>query len=245
MHFVVSFLLCVLSVCSLSARAEEKCGAEVKLLLRPSEVRSAVRSFKAGRSVKGEVYFFDTPSLDLLLQGIIVRVRHGTTNDLTVKMRSSTDKEIRGVSAGNAGFKCEFDWTEATVVRSYSIRTQLNSAVPQNGEEMFAVLSSAQKDLLEQVHTLINWKRIKRIADIKSTGWEIYSQPPFQKLMLELWEWPTGSVFELSTKVKDDSARTAYAELQHLAAGKNLSPLAKQTSKTAVALGDIAHVMVH
>lgn len=241
---VVRLLLCVLLLCILRARAEEKCGAEVKLLLLPSEVRSAVRSFHAGRDVRGEVYFFDTPTLDLWSRGIIVRVRRGITADLTVKVRPSNDKEIQGVSAPNARFKCELDLTGGTAVRSHSIQIKFNGAVPQNGREVSEMLSSAQKDLIDQVRSSVDWNRVRRIAEIKSTDWEIDNQPPFPKLMLELWKWPTGTVLELSTKVAYDAANTAYSDLQRLAAEKKLSPSSKQTSKTTLALGDIAHVPV-
>ena len=192
--------------------------------------------------MRGEVYFFDTPTLDLWSRGIIVRVRRGITADLTVKVRPSNDKEIQGVSGPNTGFKCELDLTGGTAVPSHSIQIKFNVAVPLNGREVFEMLSSAQKDLIDQVHSSIDWNRVRRIAEIKSTDWKIYDQPPFPKLVLEFWEWPTGSVLELSAKVPYDAATTAYSGLQRLAAEKKLSPSSKQTAKTTLALGDIAHL---
>lgn len=220
------------------------CGAEAKLLLLPSEVGSAVRSFHAEKGVRGEVYFFDTAALELLLQGIIVRVRRGATTDLTVKLRPSADKAIRSVSGHNAKLKCELDLTDGTAVRSYSIQTKFNAALPENGREVLALLNTAQKELLEQVHTSIDWSQVKRIAEIQSTDWPIYNQPPFRKLVLELWEWPTDSVLELSTKVAQHDALTAYTELQRLVVEKGLSPNGKQSPKTALALEEMTHVNV-
>jgi hypothetical protein len=217
----------------------------VKLLLLPSQVQSALKSLDAEEGVAGEVYFFDTPTLELFSQGIIVRIRRGATTDLTVKLRPSADKEIHSASGHNAKFKCELDLTGDTAVRSYSIQTKLNAAPPESGKEVFALLNSAQKDLLDQAHTLIDWSQVKRIAEIKSTTWPIYNQLGFTKLVLELWEWPTGSVFELSTKVPLHAAPTAYAFLQRLASTKGLSRNSEQAPKTALALEQITHVTAH
>jgi len=242
--FALRSLVCVLWLCRLSALAQKECGTEVKLLLLPSQAQSAVRSFHAGKSVRGEVYFFDTPTLELLSQGIIVRVRKGATSDLTVKLRPSPDKEIRSVSGRHAKVKCELDLTGGTAIRSYSIQSQLNAAVPESGKEILAMLNTAQKNLLVQVHSAIDWTQVKRVAEIKSTDWPIYSQPKFPKLVMELWEWPTGSIFELSTKVSHDTSPTAYTDLQRLAAAKGLSLSSQQKSKTTLVLEELAHVTV-
>ena len=49
------------------------------------------------------------------------------------------------------------------------------------------------------------------------------SQPHFRKLALELWEWPAGSILELSAKVGAGAGQSNYAELQRLVSMKNLS----------------------
>ena len=238
------YLICFLWLCSAGAAAQEKCRAEVKLLLLPSQAQSAAKSLQAGKGVAGEVYFFDTPTLALLSQGIIVRVRRRATTDLTVKLRPSPEKEIRNVSGHHAKFKCEWDMTGGTAVRSYSVQSQLGAAPPESGKEILAMLNTAQKDLLAQVSGAIDWGQIKRIAEIKSTDWLIYNQPMFPKLVMELWEWPTGSVLELSTKVWYDSAPAADAGLQRLAAAKGLSLSSQQKSKTTLALEELVHVTV-
>ena len=66
--------------------------------------RSCFRRQKASRRLRnlrpqgkatGHVYFFDTNARDLLSQGVIVRLRQGVDNDLTVKLRPP---EGRGLS---------------------------------------------------------------------------------------------------------------------------------------------------
>ena len=233
-------MLCVGAV----SQAQEKCGAEVKLLLVASETQTALTSLNAGKKTTGQVYFFDTNSLDLLSQGVIVRLRQGTAADLTVKLRLPTERKTLAKPGSNNRYKCEDDVIGGVPVRSYSMQTKFTGSLPLTGREVLELLSPAQQQLLEQTHVSIDWSRVTRIADIKSTEWQIKAQPPFPKLALELWEWPTGEVLELSTKVGVDAAPSTYTQLEHLVATKGLS-LSSQKSKTALALENIAHTAVH
>ena len=45
------------------------CSEEVKLLLSPQQVQSAITALKARQETHGRVYFYDTPALDLLSKG--------------------------------------------------------------------------------------------------------------------------------------------------------------------------------
>src|SRR5271167_535857 len=67
--------------------AEEKCSVEVKLLLSPPTTQTVIASLGFENETTGRVYLFDTDALDLSMQGVIVRVRQGAKNDLTVKVR--------------------------------------------------------------------------------------------------------------------------------------------------------------
>ena len=89
-------MLCVGRV----SQVPQQCGAEVKLLLVASETQSAVTALSAGKKTTGQVHFFDTSSLNLLSQGEIVRLGQGTTADLTVKLRSPSEKKIIDYPAG-------------------------------------------------------------------------------------------------------------------------------------------------
>jgi hypothetical protein len=81
-------LLCACSVVCLIvvSQAEEQCGTEIKILLLPAGLHSA-RSFNAGKGAIGSVYFYDTNALELLSQGVILRLRTGAISDITVKLR--------------------------------------------------------------------------------------------------------------------------------------------------------------
>src|SRR5208283_4189978 len=111
--------------------------------------------------------------------------------------------------------------------------------LPMAGGEVLSLLSPGQKQLLQEAHVSIDWTRVKRIADIQSTTWQVKSQPNFKKFVLELWEWPTGSVLELSSKVAAEAGPSALTELQRLASMKSLSLDSHRGPKTAAALQDI------
>ena len=74
-----TLLLCANLLLVSASRAQERCGVEVKLLLSPTETQIAIASLNLGKETTDRIYFFDTSSLDLLSQGLIVRLRQGST----------------------------------------------------------------------------------------------------------------------------------------------------------------------
>jgi len=219
---------------------------EVKLLLSPTETQAAIAALRAKKETSGRVYFFDTGALDLLSQGVIVRLRQGAKSDLTVKLRPHNAKKLSTPSEGMIGFKCEVDLTQEGANSSYSIIRQLAvEEPPQTGTDVSRLLSSAQIKLLEDAQVSVDWTRVKRVAEITSTDWQTQSQPHLGKLALELWEWPGGRVLELSTKVSSDAGSSGYKELQRLVTTKQLAMSPDQRVKTSIALEAITHAAVH
>lgn len=222
-------------------QARENCRVEVKLLLSSAEVPNAIASFHLAGETSGQVYLFDTDALDLLSHGVIVRLRRGSDNDLTVKIRPSPSQRFAVPSRGQENFKCETDMIGGESIRSYSIQIKYSaSLVPDGGSDIFTLFSEGQKKLLKQAGVSIDWGRVRRIATIKSTDWNTWTQPPFGKLTLELWELPTGSILELSTKVGHNRGQPSYAELVRLVNANFLSISAKQSTKTRMVLETLA-----
>src|SRR5208337_1985764 len=234
------FCVCLVSLLCSFLAAQERCDAEVKLLLSPEETEAAVRALNGRGKAVGRVYFFDSNQLDLLSHGVIVRWRQGQTNDLTVKLRPAKGRTFPNPSAGRERYKCEVDVTGKGEVRSYSIQTAYSSQrLPSTGSELLALFSPGQRQLLEQARAAIDWRHVRRIGDIQSTTWQVKSQPNFRKLVLELWKWPTGNALELSSKVGADAGPSALADLQQLANSKGLSLDKRQGPKTAMVLEEI------
>ncbi len=70
-----------------SLRGQESCSEEVKLLLAPTQVQAAIPVLQARGERHRRVDFYDTPGLDLLSNGVILRLREGEAIDLTAKLR--------------------------------------------------------------------------------------------------------------------------------------------------------------
>ena len=235
-------LLCLTVLLPIAcARGQESCSAEVKVLLVPSEVPRAIESLHAGKARSGHVSFFDTNSLDLLSKGIILRVRQGSSSDLTVKVRSTAADAHEPSS--RSGAKCEFDVVGPETVRSYSITRKFPGELPESGTGLLPLLSPDQRKMTESLS--IPWNHVKRIARIQSTTWQIAMPPEFPKLSLELWEWPTGKILELSSRVPVSEESSGYEGLQRLIAAHGLSLSAKQSPKTTIALENIGHRRLH
>src|SRR5271170_2242585 len=135
-QFLSFFGCAVLLFCS-GLHPQQSCNVEVKLLLAPTETQAAIAALNATKESSGRVYFFDTGALDLLSQGVIVRLRQGAKSDLTVKLRPPNGKKSSTPSEGLAGFKCEVDLTQEGANSSYSITRQLAmEELPQTGTDV-------------------------------------------------------------------------------------------------------------
>jgi hypothetical protein len=128
------------------------------------------------------------------------------------------------------------------VTPSYSIRKKYAALqVPDAGRDIFSLLSDGQKKLIRETQASIDWSRVRRIVSIRSTDWDTRAQLPFDKLTLELWEWPAGAILELSTKVGPDKGPATYAELRRLVNTKGLSLSASQSLKASMVLKSLAN----
>ena len=235
----LSLLVTLLIATSLNA--QETCSEEVKLLLSPAQVQAAITALKARQETHGRVYFYDTPALDLLSKGLILRFRDRAEVDLTAKLRALPGQKFVTPSGVGDDYKCELDFNDGVETESFSVVNKYVTAkAPVTGEELSQRLSEGQKKLLRDAKVQIDWKRVKRIAEIQSTNWTSRANPPLGKLSVELWVWPGGSIFEVSTRVAPDARLATFVELRDLANKKGLSLDTNQRSKTTIALGEIA-----
>jgi hypothetical protein len=216
---------------------QESCGVEVKILLSPEQTQAVISSFHARHETAGRVLFYDTNKLELLSRGVIVRLRQGADHDITVKLRP---RQVLDPSFASAGLKCELDTTGGERQVSYSIRSNYGGErVPETGNEILALLSRPQKRLLGQAQSPIDWNIVRRIADIRTRDWQTRVQPRFNKLTLELWEWPTGRILESSSRVRRGRGHSAYEELRQLVNARGLTLMARQRPKTSIVLETI------
>src|SRR5260370_37920482 len=95
-------LLVVVFIC-VDLRAQESCNFEAKLLLVPTQVQAAIPLLHATRELRTRISFYDTPALDLLSKGLILRLRQGASSDLTVKLRPLPGKQFSDPSSPSSG----------------------------------------------------------------------------------------------------------------------------------------------
>jgi hypothetical protein len=176
-----------------------------------------------------------------LSSGVVLRLRQGAEIDLTAKLRPLSDETFVDPSGGRERYKCEVDLNDGVEVKSFSVQKgYVDAKVPETGTEVFQLLSAGQKKLLEDSKVAIEWSRVRRVADIQSTSWKTNAKPHLGKLSVELWEWPGGSVLEVSTRVAPAAGQSTYSGLELLAKKQGLALSSDQRSKTAIALGEIA-----
>ena len=210
-------------------------------MLSPPATQTVIASLGFEKETIARVYLFDTDALDLSMQGVIIRVRQGAKNDLTVKVRVPKGNQQVENSRLSERFPCEIDRTRAGVDTSYAVTRKYQATrVPEIGNDIYSLLSASQIKLLHEAQVSIDWARVMRIANINSTKWETTAQSPSGKLALELWEWPAGKILELSAKVESDAEVSKYAELERLVKMKNLSLTASQDTKTGTVLETLA-----
>ena len=234
--------LCTVLCLGFTLHAQEKCPVEIKLLLSPPSIRAVIASIGFKEKTAGQVYFFDTKALTLQKRGVILRVRQGANNDLTVKVRlpdSSGKADAFGLSER---FPCEIDQTPVGANTSYTARRKYKAfKLPETGADIAKLLSKLQTKLLQRSRISIDWSQVARIANIKSTTWKATDRPSFPRLTLELWESSESNILELSTKVGPDERQAKYVELQRLTNKKGLSLNSSQGNKTSMVLERLTH----
>lgn len=217
--------------------AHEPCGAEAKLLISSTQTQQALAALHAGKPSSRLVYLYDTDQLDLLSHGLMVRLRAGEQGDLTLKLRSNAKEACACPSEGGEAAKCEADLVGSDILTSYSIRKDWKGlSFPTTGEQVHSALSAEQLKVLRAAGISVDWPRVKRKAEIQSTDWTARPSGPLKKVTIELWEWPGGTILELSTKADLQKGTVVLRELRALAENSGLSVPQNQIAKTSLVL---------
>jgi hypothetical protein len=234
---LVVFCSCLVLLAGKVLHAHAACSVEAKLLLFPTDTRAAVASLNTEQEKIRRVYFFDTSTLELLRHGIIIRLRQDArSGDLAIKLRPPATRDFLAARTGADG-KCEIDRLASGDVPSSSLTIKYRASnVPEQWADLSSSLSAAQRRLLSEVNVQIDWNRVRKIAEIKSTTWRCRGLPEFPQLTLELWEAPTGTILELSARLNPNTADSAYTNLQRLAIANGLHPATSQKPKSSIVL---------
>ena len=191
-----------------------------------------------------QVFFFDTPGLDLNAAGVVARARRvqGREHDSVVKLRPVVPAELPAEMRASNDFVVEVDALPGGYVCSASMKGRLRTD---------AVLASVNGE--QPLHKLFNKAQRAFFAEHAPEGIELDGlsvlgpifvlkaklQPPElgRRLVAEMWLYPDGSrLVELSTKCLPGEGLDVAIALRETLEGKGIPTDGDQQTKTKTAL---------
>ena len=218
--------------------------AELKVTIDAGSIHHARSKLglSDSKSEKRDVWFYDTPMLDLYANGVILRARdvHGGADDSTVKLRPFTKSDLPSSLLDAAGLKCEIDQTPAHASSACSLTVKRDEGLIDDVGDGDRGLPSLFSSLQEEMYALDGTIELSALADlgpIAARVWTVHTHALPENMTAELWELPDGSQsLELSMRVAAVDAQDGMAELLAFIADHDLALDPDQESKTKRAL---------
>jgi adenylate cyclase class IV len=221
-------------------------AVEIKVTIRTDQQLHAVRLFELerGDGEAREVYFFDTPQLDLFRQGVILRARlvKGGKDDSTVKIRPVDPAKIVDDWKKRSGFKLEADAVGEKVVRSASLSAEQKAGeirdVATGKRDLRKLFSLDQESFLAAYAPMkIDFSKLKPLGPVQVLRWSFDQDDVPYDLTAEEWRLPDGKdLLEVSIKVEREEAAGAREIFETFLRGLGLDTEGAQETKTRVAL---------
>jgi hypothetical protein len=224
----------------------ESDSVELKLTLPESEHYAAARSL--GLDVLDaqlrQVFFFDTPGLDLNAAGLVLRARRiqRRPGDAIVKLRPAVPSTFPKALRRNEGFKVEVDAMPGGYTCSASLRERIDNADVRQvilGKRALETLFSKEQKRLMSKHMPEDLD----LGDVAVLGPIVVLKLKFdpaqlgRRMVAEVWLYPDGSrVLELSTKCEPGQAFQVAAEARAFLVEHGVDLEGEQQAKTAKAL---------
>jgi hypothetical protein len=191
-----------------------------------------------------QVYFFDTPDLDLDAQGLVVRARRiqGKGGDTVVKLRPVVPDELPAELRKSGAFRVEVDALPGGFVCSGTLKGNADPAAvlaTARGEMPVRKLFSKEQRALYAEHAPDGLA----LDDLTVLGpilvLKLRLDPPElgRRLVAEMWLYPDGSrILELSTRCLTTEAFQVAAETRVFLSGHGVDLSGEQATKTKRAL---------
>jgi hypothetical protein len=221
---------------------------ELKVTLTDASARRVVTALGLGRSQSSDIYFYDTPDLELFDSGVILRARKisGAPDDSTIKIRPLDPEEalewIPEV-VDESGFKCEIDRSPNAETSSCSLTTGQDSGEIDDvadGDRRIDQLYSSEQELVFETFSPVYFDDLIPLGPIDADRWRLEPDELRERLTVERWTLPDGSlIVELSMRVEQDEADEALEELLAFAEDEGLE-VGPDSTKTRLALEQLA-----
>jgi len=219
---------------------------EIKATIPDAHIEHTLSRFNLNLDNDEEryIYFFDTPSLDLLKEGIIARTRRmvGEEHDSTIKFRPVVPEEVSDKWRNSSGFKIEADASEKGIVKSASftmpVKKGLIKAVVDGEKSIAKLFTKDQEDFLaEMANYPIDYSALAILGPLKANRWKFEDPASPWKITAELWRREDGErLMEVSIKAPIVQAAAAIGGFMAFLAEVGAERDTKQQTKTHWAL---------
>ena len=225
-------------------------SVEVKVVVPMSAHRATIKSIGMDpiEAEPRQVFFFDTPRLDLYKHGLIVRARRirGGGGDSVVKLRPVNPDNVRQELRRSDRFKIEVDAVPGGFVCSGSFKGRCSAQqaldVANGDTRLRSLLSTGQRRFYKEHAPRTTGKKIKlnallTLGPLFVLKGKLKPKKLARVLTVEMWLFPDGSRnLEISTKCAPNEASTAAAELRTFLDARGVEIAAGQETKTAAAM---------
>jgi hypothetical protein len=191
-----------------------------------------------------QVFFFDTPQLELDKAGVVVRARRiqGKGDDSVVKLRPVVPNELPNELRESPNFRVEVDALPGGFVCSGTLKRALRDTAVKSmlaGARPLRKLFSKEQRAFYAAHAPegIALEDLTVLGPIFVLKGRFTPEGLKRRLVAEMWLYPDGSrVLELSTRCGTDEAFQVAAEARAFLSGHGVDLSGEQQTKTRKAL---------
>lgn len=230
--------------------AKDSDSVELKLTVPESDQASTVAALGLDplQAQIRQVFFFDTPELELDKTGVVVRARRiqGKGDDSVVKLRPVVPADLPAELRGSPSFRVEVDALPGGFVCSGSLKRPLRATAVRStlaGERPIRKLFSKEQRAFYVAHAPegIGLDDLTVLGPIFVLKGRIEPKELGRRVVAEMWIYPDGSrVLELSTRCATNEAFQVAAESRAFLIDHGVDLSGEQQTKTRKALRHFA-----
>jgi hypothetical protein len=221
-------------------------SVELKLTVPDADRRATVEALGLDPldAALRQVFFFDTPGLDLEAAGLVVRARRtqGKPDDSVVKLRPVVPDELPASIRAEETFGVEVDAMPGGFVCSGSFKGVVkNDRVLETisgGGPLHKLFSKPQRAFFAaHAPEGIGLDDLAVLGPVHVLKVKFNPDGYMRRMVVELWFYPDGSqILELSTKCKPDEAFDVAARSRAFLHERGVNLFGEQQTKTRTAL---------
>jgi hypothetical protein len=220
-------------------------SVELKLTVPDADHRSTVVALGLDplEAQIRQVFFFDTPKLELNAAGVVARARRiqGKAHDSVVKLRPVVPENLSADLRKSPNLNVEVDAMPGGYVCSATLKRELETdrvGAAVSGEiPLRKLFSGKQRAFLAEHAPGIEIDQLKVLGPIFVLKLKRFPQDFPHKLVAEAWLYPDGKrILELSTKCEPSEIFTVALEARSYLAGMGVNLSGEQETKTKTAL---------